>query len=323
MKIHQLFSEEKNFLEEFALEIKKGLTQKNKCLSSKYFYDERGSELFQAITQTEEYYLTRKEIENISSLESSFAEFFPNHLNVIELGVGDGHKSKILLDGLLREGKEIAYYPVDISHEALLQLQKNLQEKRQLSICALHGDHFSALEYLQNHKKLSHKLVLFLGSNLGNYSFSEANSFLNQVYSYLEVGDYLFLGLDQKKDLQKLYQAYSDQKGITAEFNLNLLTRINRLFAANFDHSLFHHHCYYDPERGSMLSYLIAKEKHQVFISDLEMTVEFQKSEGIRTEFSHKYHEGDIYELAQKSHFQVVKNYSDSQGYFFNSLWRK
>ena len=221
---------------QFGEEVYAGLTAPQKHLSSAYFYDETGDILFQKIMELPEYYLTNCEFEILSTYKKEIAELFsaPNGFDLFELGAGDAKKTKILLRQFLDLELEFTYHPIDISGHALRELSEKLEEELpQLQISPLQGTYFGVLGQLGDYRKRK-KVILFLGSNIGNLSPDTAISLLQRIRAGMEREDQLFIGFDQKKDPDIILNAYSDTQGVTAAFNLNIMERINRELGGEF-----------------------------------------------------------------------------------------
>ena len=183
------------------------------------------------------------------------------------------------------------------------------------------GDYFRLIEKINGYNQ-SKKILLFLGSNIGNYNENETLNFLNKLKSVMHSGDLLFIGFDLKKDPEIILKAYNDPHGHTAAFNLNLLQRINNELNANFVLHNFRHHEVYNPQSGTAKSKLISLEKQEVYIYDLNKTISFEKGETIFMEMSQKYDIKMIMDLADNSGFKIVRNFYDKRQYFVNSLWK-
>jgi dimethylhistidine N-methyltransferase len=315
---------ETTVLSTFAQDVLEGLSGAVKTLPSKYFYDEQGDKIFQAIMDMPEYYLTKCEFEILSEQkEAILREFSPGNepFNLIELGAGDGMKTKILLRYFLEQGVDFVYYPIDISNHILAELALDLKiEMPELKVEPLNLNYFEALAKFRNLND-RRNITLFLGSNIGNFKKFEATQFLSKLASACRKNDLLFIGIDQKKDPRIIQQAYDDAQNITAAFNLNLLTRINRELDADFNVDQFAHYAFYNPENGEVRSYLYSTIKQVVRINALNCEINFGKNEFIHTEISKKYNLKEIEHLADNSGFKVLKNFSDSKNYFINSLW--
>jgi L-histidine Nalpha-methyltransferase len=308
----------------FAVDVKKGLTATPKTLPSKYFYDAKGDFLFQQIMQMDEYYLTNSEFEILQSSKGDLLKHISDDgqtFDLIELGAGDGTKTKILLEYFLDNGVRFSYSPIDISSNALgvlsADLSKNFPNLKLNCIC---GDYLESIG-ASHHKEFERKVVLFLGSNIGNFSHSEARTFIKDLRNKLSPGDFLLIGFDLKKDPEFVLKAYNDRHGITAEFNLNLLERINRELGGRFDISQFKHFPIYDPVKGETRSYIISLRKQKIYIEALEEEFIFEPWEPIHTEVSKKYSLEQITALSETSGFHIVDNFFDHKQYFVDSLW--
>ena len=311
-------------LTHFAEDVLNGLSSKQKSLSSKYFYDDEGSRLFQEIMKLPEYYLTGCEHEIFSTLaDEIFAAFAngDNAFDLIELGAGDGSKTAVLVDHFLNQNADISYSPIDISQEALDALtEKFTAEFPSLSMETLNGDYFRILESLKNGTE-RRKVLLFLGSNIGNFNRKQAVDFFRQLRAVMNENDMLFIGFDLQKDPHVIVKAYDDAAGVTAEFNLNLLRRINRELGANFDLDKFTHYAVYRPVECSARSFLISRERQTVHIEALKRDFEFEQWEPVFMEISQKYSLKMIADLAAESGFTVKQNFFDSRNYYCDSLW--
>lgn len=310
----------------FAKDIARGMQANPKYIPSRYFYDETGDRLFQKIMQMPEYYLTRTEYVILEKYRDKIldpiAEMNPD-FNLIELGVGDGFKSKLLLSYLYQKDLPFVYYPNDISSNVLDLLSGTLErEFPSMRFKPIAENYFDALKKKpwQNNQS---SLIIFLGSNLGNYTEKEALSLMSSISASLKIGDWFLIGFDLKKDPEVILEAYNDKSGITKAFNLNLLGRINRELGADFDLSTFKHWPVYDPVTGACKSYLVSLKEQKVFIEHLEMEVTFEMAEPIFTEVSQKYSVSDLKRLTEKSGFQVVDIYMDDNKYFADMLCQK
>ena len=304
----------------FAEEVLQGLTAKNKRLSSKYFYDEKGDELFRQIMQLDEYYLTRKELEIFTTHKEAILTAIDQDepFRIIELGAGDGSKSKVLLKHFLDQKVDFRYSPVDISGNVLQILEDNLlRELPDLKIESYQGDYFDALQSMAQNPERD--VVFFLGSNIGNFPEKEAKRFLRKLRSFLNPKDLLFMGVDLKKDPSLILNAYNDALGVTTEFNFNLLDRINRELEGNFDRNQFLHYPYYNPHTGECRSYLISKKDQTVKVAGEQ--IHFRAWETIFMEVSKKYDTLQLEKLARKSGFSILNEFQDAQGWFADVLW--
>lgn len=310
--------------ETFAKDVLEGLSAKNKHLSSKYFYDDNGSRIFQEIMHMPEYYLTDSEFEILSLQSRQIIKTvgFDQPFNIIELGAGDGFKTFKLLEHLVNEKIEFHYVPIDISQEAIDTLSNKLLERLPgLSIQAKVGDYFQVLGDLKQSETPS--LLLFLGSNIGNYLGEKVNELLSLFNENMKRGDKLLLGVDLKKNPLVIQKAYLDDAGITKRFNLNLLLRINRELGADFKIDDFDFYSYYNPDTGDVRSYIVSLRNQKVHIKSLNQTFEFRYDELIWTELSKKYSLEQIHELAESNGFTIQQNFLDCKHYFVDSLWAK
>ncbi len=324
---YKILSEENPevFLSNFIKDVEVGLSAGEKYLPSKYFYDDEGSKLFDQITKLPEYYPTAAEIEVIKNHSSEISDLGNEaKINILELGAGANIKTSILLEQFTNDHDSVNYIPIDISVRAVRTLEKEINDKfgQKIIFSGVVGEYLESLKWLdENTNKKMKKLVLFLGSNIGNFSMKEAAAFLKKVAGFLHKDDYFLIGFDTKKDIKKIEHAYDDSQGVTAAFNLNLLTRINRELGANFDISEFRHYSYFDLSVGAMLSWLVSQKNQTVRILDKEY--QFKAWEGIHTEFSVKYSQEDIIKLADESGFKVMNNFSTENMDFIDSLWQK
>ena len=309
----------------FARDVLVGLKSNPKYLFSKYFYDKKGSAIFQDIMRMPEYYLTNCVLEIFHGQKHQIFRAFSIEnpvFDLIELGAGDGLKTKILLDYFHQREADFTYIPIDISDDYVNNLVSELKEAHpKMKIEGMIGDYFHLMDEI-NDKKQNKKILMFLGSTIGNFEKQDAMDFLVQVRSVMRKQDMLFIGFDLKKDPRVIIRAYNDKYGHTAAFNLNLLTRINRELDANFNLDNFNHHEIYDPESGAAKSYLISAKDQEVYIRSLEAKIPFAKSESIYMEISKKFDLRSIRNLAEVTGFEVVQNFTDRRNYYVNSLWK-
>lgn len=308
----------------FANDVLVGLSERPKRLPSAYFYDEEGSRLFQRIMGLPEYYLTRCEREVLASHSQEIGrQLGSEEINVVDLGAGDGAKTAILLERLMRSGSTVRYVPIDISEEALRQVTDRMcSEFPGLEISGLVTTYATGLRWLAEHGGPAANLVCFLGSNIGNFAKPRARAFLQGMWRVLRSQDALLIGFDLKKDIDVLLAAYNDPQGVTAAFNLNLLRRMNVELGADFDASKFRHFGTYDVHSGAMVSYLVSLVQQRVTIASLRMAFDFAPWEPVHTEYSYKYVPTDIEDLARDSGFRIEADYADGRGWFLDSLWR-
>jgi L-histidine Nalpha-methyltransferase len=309
----------------FAEDVRRGLTAAPKRLFPKYFYDELGSQLFEAICLLPEYYLTRAEAEIFAdhSAEIVSAAAQARRVTLCELGSGSASKTRRLIEALLARQDELLYVPVDISTAALEASAEALLEAfPRLSITAYAGDYDAALPRLpENFDEGARALVLFLGSNVGNFDRGEARDFLRTLRRALRPGDALLLGADLKKDARTLEDAYDDPVGVTAAFNLNLLARINRELDADFRVRDFRHVAAYNEAEGRVEMHLESLRRQRVEIRALGLSVLFDEGERVHTENSYKYDPDGLAALASAAGFRLARTWLDGRGRFSSNLF--
>lgn len=310
----------------FKKEVTAGLTSFPKYLSSKYFYDKTGDKLFQDIMAMPSYYLTGCEFEIISKNTFTIGELFrdrKNGLDLIELGAGDGKKTKVLLKYMTENNFNFVYKPIDISENAVELLSNNLaNEMPTLTVDAEIGEYFEVLERLKSFNKRK-KVIMVLGSNIGNLLHPRAIEFLTKLKDAMGPDDLLFMGFDQKKNPQTILDAYNDETGITEAFNKNVLTRINRELGGNFQVDNFKHWEVYDPETGTAKSFLVATKAMEVTIEALQLTVNFEEWETIHTEISQKYDDKIVNWLATEAGLEIETSFTDEKAYYKNYTFRR
>ncbi len=310
---------------DFEREVQEGLTDFPKHLSSKYFYDEIGDKLFQDIMKMPTYYLTSAEYSILLKHKKEIAELFSSKgaFDLIELGAGDGKKTKIVLKELGEQNSQFTYIPIDISINALQQLTKALeQEIPKLKIEGFQGTYFEALADIST-SNTNRKIILFLGSNIGNFSHEQAIIFLQKINELMRPDDLLFIGFDQKKNPQTILDAYNDHEGITAAFNKNILKRINTDLNGDFDLDTFLHWEVYNPETGAAKSYLVSKIKQTVNLKKLDLHIKFKAWETIHTEVSQKYDDEMVKWLAKEAGLKIHSTYTTQGEEFKNYVFVK
>lgn len=314
------------FNTQFEEEVHQGLTDYPKHLSSKYFYDAKGDRLFQDIMNMPEYYLTNSEFNILKAHKVAIANLFVNGtegFNLIELGAGDGKKTKVLLRYFSEKNITFKYLPIDISQNALDQLEKSVRKEiPQIRIETLQGTYFETLRTINTIRDVK-KVILFLGSNIGNLLHPQAVKFLTNIQQLMQDEDLLFMGFDQKKNPQTILDAYNDKTGITEAFNKNILVRINRELGGDFDIDKFLHWEVYNPETGTAKSYLVSKEAQNVSIEKLDLTISFKPWETIHTEISQKYDDEIVAWLARKSGLHIETEFSDPENQYKNYVFKK
>ena len=304
----------------FAEDVRKGLSAQPKRFLPKYFYNELGSQLFEAICLLPEYYLTRAENEILKRYADDIVSSVTGQKTLLEMGSGSASKTRLIIEALLRRQTELLFMPVDISATALESSSRILlQSYPRLRIEAYAADYFAGLAELAK-KPRPRTLALFLGSNISNFDLDEALRFLRAMRSVLQKGDALLLGADLKKDPAILEAAYNDALGVTSAFNLNVLARINRELGGTFDLRSFRHKAFYNEEVGRIEIYIESLINQQVRIEKLDLDVEFAAGELIHTENSYKYDKTGIAQLAAQTGFELSRTWLDSQERFSSNL---
>jgi L-histidine N-alpha-methyltransferase len=300
----------------FADDVRDGLSAQKKRLSSKYFYDDLGSALFDAITRLPEYYLTSCEMDILRTWGWEIVRILDEPVEFLELGSGSASKTRLLIDEALRVQPDLRYSPIDISLDALRSSSSALVESfPQLSVRAYAGDYFTVLaSHIMRFER--RVLAMLMGSNIGNYEPDAARDLVALIAQALRPGDGLLLGADRKKDRATLELAYDDPTGVTAAFDKNLLARINRELGGTFDVRAFDHVARYDEARGCVESFLRSKADQHVRIESLDLDLTFARGESIHTESSYKFDEEDIASLASRTGFSLTKTWTDRTNRF-------
>jgi L-histidine N-alpha-methyltransferase len=306
---------------EFAADVRAGLTRTGqKELPSKYLYDNVGSALFEVISHLPEYGLTRADERLLRRHADEIVDRVAGPVAVAELGSGSGKKTRWLLEALCRR-QRTSYYPVEISHSALVMCERELSDIDAISIVGFEREYLDGLLEVAAYRKSGQRLfVLFLGSTIGNFDRPAGLKFLSDVRRILEPGDSLLLGTDLEKPSAQLIAAYDDELGVTAAFNLNLLSRVNRELGADFDLREFAHAARINSEARSVEMHLESKRRQIVSIPAAEVVVEFLAGETIWTESSHKYSADDVIETAREAGFRCEVQWIDEQWPFAENL---
>jgi L-histidine N-alpha-methyltransferase len=310
----------------FLRDIKGGFSKNPKYISSHYFYDKAGDELFQQIMEMPEYYLTNAEMQIFREQSEEIIDSFHigknEEFELIELGAGDGEKTQYLLKTLLEKKYHFKFIPVDISQNSLSVITNRMENLfPNLAIDPKQGDYFQVLDELFLSNKP--KVILLIGSNLGNMQDEIAKEFLNKIANHLKINEKLLLGLDLIKAKNIVLPAYNDAAGITKDFNLNLLKRINRELGGNFEIENFEHAPEYTEEEGVAKSFLRSKKKQTVYIKDLDQSFEFEAGELIHTEISRKYNDEILKDLIHTSGLEISHKLMDSKKYFADYILTK
>lgn len=307
---------------EFAQDVKRGLTSNPKHLFPKYLYDELGSRLFEAICEVDEYYLTRAEDEILTSHAEEIVSTIPECKTLIELGSGSAEKTRRIIEALIRQRGELLFVPIDISASALTESSHALLDSYpELRIDAYAADYFQALEALKLDSK-EPVLVLFLGSNIGNFEPDDALNFMRAIRKMLRKRDALLLGADLKKEPATLEAAYNDSLGVTRSFIVNELERINRELGANFDLWAFGLRSFYNEALGRVEIYLESLRAQTVEVRGLELSLSFNAGERIHMEHAYKFDPEGLRILGNKSGFDLQRTWLDKQNRFSSNLFR-
>ena len=292
-----------------------GLSQTIKTLPPKYFYDYLGSELFEKICTLPEYYPTRTETTILTHARAQITQF-TGICELVELGSGSSTKTQLLLSAYEKLGQPWQYVPIDVSAEILSESALKLQQQyKQLSILGLVGTYEEALKQLPP-SFLPSRMIIFLGSSLGNFTEAESDRFFNQVRNILQPGDYFLLGIDLQKSVEILEAAYNDSQGITAQFNLNILKHLNWRFQGNFEPKFFRHQAIYNQCEHQIEMYLHSQTNHQVNLQALDFKASFLEDEPILTEISRKFDLEQIKEFLARHNLETLQSWTDSQQWF-------
>jgi len=306
---------------EFASDVRAGLTLPGqKELPSKYLYDDVGSALFEVISCLPEYGLTRADERLLRRHANEIVERVAGPVAVAELGSGSGKKTRWLLESLSRRQRTF-YYPVEISRSALVQCERELGDIESVSIVGFEREYLDGLlEVAARRRAGQHLFVLFLGSTIGNFDRMAGMKFLSNVRRILKSGDSLLLGTDLEKPSSQLIAAYDDELGVTAAFNLNLLSRINRELGADFDLNQFTHVAKINYDARSVEMHLRSEQRQVVSIPAAGLTLEFRQGETIWTESSHKYAPDEVCRMADAAGFRCDAQWIDQEWPFAENL---
>jgi dimethylhistidine N-methyltransferase len=299
-------------LESFLAEVLIGLRRPQKELPSKYFYDERGSQLFERICELKEYYITRIEASLMQAHIKEMVELIGPRVLVIEHGCGNCEKVRFLMDHL---HDPVAFIPIDISQEQLLQVAKELDSVYpQLQLLPVCADYMSSFELPVPERESERTVVYFPGSTISNFDPIPAKHFLQHIASLCGSGGALLIGVDLKKEPAVLHNAYNDSEGLTAAFNLNLLARINRELDCDFHLDGFEHYAFYNPRESRVEMHLVSQRDQAVHLDG--KTISFAKGESIWTENSYKYNLDEFEQMAAAAGFRVERVWVDERQWF-------
>lgn len=299
-------------------EVAEGLSQPQKQLPSKFFYDERGSQLFEQITRLKEYYLTRTEKNILENNLEKISGCIGTNAMLIELGSGSSSKTRLLLDHL---SELAAYVPVDISEEYLLKVVHGLRrDYPDISVTPVFADYTSDFDLPDVNGSNQKQVVFFPGSTIGNFKPEKARKFLENIASLTKPGAAMLVGVDLKKEKSILEAAYNDSQGITAKFNKNILRRLNRELSADFNVDHFVHRAFYNEGDGRIEMHLVSQKKQEVHMA--EQTFYFEEGESIHTENSYKYSLDEFRKLVS-DWYSVQQVWTDEKKYFSLQFLKK
>ncbi|HUY18591.1 MAG TPA: L-histidine N(alpha)-methyltransferase [Candidatus Binataceae bacterium] len=298
--------------EDFLSDVIRGLSAPSKHLPCKYLYDEAGSRLFDRICELPEYYPTRTELGILKRYAGEMAAMLGPRCLVIEYGSGSSIKTRILLDHLTEPA---AYIPVEIAREQLEESARALaRDYPHLEVRPLCADFTRPLELPQINRPAARRVIYFPGSTIGNFTPEEARKLLERSARLCGPGGAILLGADLKKDPRVIENAYNDRDGVTAAFNLNLLTRMNRELAIRFKPEDFWHHALYNPREGRIEMHLVSRLEQRVRLDGREVTL--VEGESICTEYSYKYSLRGLSDLAEAAGFTIERTWTDDRNYF-------
>ncbi len=309
---------------DFAIEVLVGLSETPKRLPSRFIYDDRGSELFQRICDLDEYYPTRVELSILEQHKQEILSLAGDRpFNLVDLGAGDGRKTRVLLEYFQQAGADFRYVPIDISEGAMRTLVGKLREEMpKIDVDGLVSEYFEGISWLAEQDPERRNVVLFLGSNIGNFPRPQSRAMLLRLWEAAKDDDLVLIGFDLKKDIEVLLAAYNDAQGVTASFNKNVLLRINEELGGDFDLDRFRHFSTYNVFSGAMESYLVSLEEQTVSIKALHTAFSFKPWEPIHTEYSYKYLISDVEALAGNLGFALERHLFDDKRWFLDSIWR-
>lgn len=305
----------------FAEEVHRGLSAASRSLPCRFFYDAAGSKIFEEICDLEEYYLTRVERSILREHARNIGERFGEDIELVELGSGSAEKTRLLIEALLAQQQSLVYVPIDISRGALEECSESLlRDHPQLEVHAICSEYEAALAILSE-QRTAPRLILWLGSSIGNLHKHEAEDFLAQICARMGEADRMLIGIDLRKDRERLERAYDDSKGVTARFNLNLLVRINRELGGNFQPEQFEFRAQYLEGTGAVESSLVSLRDQEVAIDALESSFSFKRGEAIHTENSYKYSVDEIEALADGAKMVCETRWLDPESLYSLNLF--
>ena len=306
----------------FAEEISFSLHQNSKFINPKFFYDKKGSELFESICLLPEYYPTRTEISILKKLKHDLPSYLDENINLVELGSGTSVKTRLILDIFTKLQPKTEYFPIDISEILTESSEQLLKDYDTLHITGIIDTYEGGLEFLKSYDDKKN-LILFLGSSFGNFTPDDGKLFLEKIFSTMKSGDLFLIGLDLVKNKNTLESAYDDSTGVTAKFNLNVLSRINDELDADFDINNFSHYSIYNENAQRIEMNLKSLVSQSVIIGKSNLSLNLDKGELIHTEYSHKYHISQIKKLLSDVGFEFKNMWLDDEKHFSLTLVSK
>ena len=299
----------------FAQELSHSIRQKQKSINPKFFYDQKGSQLFEKICVLPEYYLTRTEISILKQIDGKLQSYLDGNFRLVELGSGSSQKTRLLIDMLTRLQKHVEYFPIDISKILKTSSAALQSDYKKLHITGIIDNYENGLEFMKNYDDMKN-LIVFLGSSFGNFDPENGIRFLQKINSSMKKDDLFLVGLDLVKDKNVLRKAYNDSQGITAQFNLNVLSRINSELGGNFDTSKLAHHVVYNENQNKVEIYLRSLAKQTVEIPSADLILEIDEGELIHTENSYKYTISQIKQMFTMTGYQIKAMWNDDNRYY-------
>ncbi len=291
-----------------------GLSSIPKRLSPKYFYDANGSDLFEKICLTPEYYVTRTESAILKEHSDKISAANDNKKLIVELGSGSSVKTRYILNSFIRQQGSVTYVPVDVSEILVESGNALLNDFEGLNVKGIIGEYEESLHIISENFPQP-KIIVFLGSSIGNFDLPHAEEFLKVISSCMNSGDSLLIGFDLVKDVNILNSAYNDSGGVTAEFNLNLLKRINLEFSADININNFEHHAFFNPTESRIEMHLVSKIDQSINLNGSGV-INFKKGETIHTENSYKFTDEMIMEMIEKSGLRLTNKWNDGNNWF-------
>lgn len=310
--------------DDFAGAVRAGLGARPRSLPCRFFYDAEGSRLFEEITRLEEYYPPAAETEILEARAAEIVACVPAGAELVELGSGSGRKTRVLIEAFLAAQGTLRYHPIDISRSAIegsaRELLADYPRLEVEAICGAYGTGVAALDGADARGDARARLLIWLGSSVGNFTRDEAAAELRAFRAAMGPNDRFLLGVDLRKSRAVLERAYDDSRGVTARFNLNLLARIDRELGGRFAGAQFRHVALYEEQEGRIETYLESVRDQRVRIEALDLELEFERGERIHTENSYKYSLQEIEELAERAGLALLESWTDARGRFCEAL---